>query len=97
MSHSELPVALENIIIDEVATVPTPINRKIDTSAPLEVGIAAKDGESVREEENPRIVDLALHAFFKGIGKDKRTFGNGQSWNEKGGKGGKDEGRNPWQ
>ena len=31
MSYSELLVALENIIIDKVATVPTARNRKIDT------------------------------------------------------------------
>ena len=50
MSHSEFLVALENIIIDKVATVPTTRNRNIDTSASMEIGTAAKDdGESVRE------------------------------------------------
>ena len=39
MSYSELLVALENIIIDKVATVPTASNRKIDTSAPMEIGM----------------------------------------------------------
>ena len=50
MSCSELLVALENIIIDKVATVPTARPRKIDTSAPMEVAMAAQgDGESARE------------------------------------------------
>ena len=43
MSYSELLVALENIIIDKVATVPTARNKEIDTSAPMEIGMAAKD------------------------------------------------------
>ena len=40
MSHSELLVALESIFIDQVASVPTARNRKIDTSAPMDVGMA---------------------------------------------------------
>ena len=35
MSYSELLVALENIIVDKVATVPTVRSRKADTSAPM--------------------------------------------------------------
>ena len=50
MSCNELLIALENIIIDEVATVPTARNMKIDTSAPMEVGMVVKDdGEILRE------------------------------------------------
>ena len=68
MSHSELLVALENIII-KVASVPTARNRKIDTRAPMEIGMAAKDdGEKLREGSQ-RTVDLALHAAYKGTGK----------------------------
>ena len=37
ISYSELFVALENIIIDKAATVPTARNRKTDTSAPMEI------------------------------------------------------------
>ena len=37
MSHSELLVALENIIIDKVASVPTARNKKIDTSFPMDI------------------------------------------------------------
>ena len=56
--------------------------------------MAAKDdGESVREEGDQRIVDIALQAVNKRIGKGKWIVGTGQSWNGKeyhGGKGGKD-------
>ena len=41
MSYSDLLGALENII-DMVATVPTVRNKKIDTSAPMQIGMAAK-------------------------------------------------------
>ena len=41
MSYSEFIVALENIIVDKVATVPTARTRKHDTSAPMEIGMAA--------------------------------------------------------
>ena len=70
MSCSELLVAPENIIIDKVATVLTVRSRKADTSAPIKIGVAAKDdGESAREEEDQRIVDLALQAICKGTGR----------------------------
>ena len=72
MSYSDLLVALENIIIDKVATVPTARIRKIDTRGPMEMGTATKDDdESVRAEGDQRIVDLALQAVYKGIGKGK--------------------------
>ena len=61
MSYSELLVALENIIIDKVATVPTARNKKIDTSAPMNIGMAAKEDGGVagwqrwqRWEEEPQ-------------------------------------------
>ena len=45
MSHDDL-------LIDKVATVPTTRNRKVDTSAPMEIGMAAKDdGDNLREGE----------------------------------------------
>ena len=37
MSNRELFVALENIIVDKVVTVPTARNKKHDTSAPMEI------------------------------------------------------------
>ena len=42
-----------------------------------------------------RIIDLFLQAVYKGTGKGKWGFGKGHNWNEKGGKGGKDAGKNP--
>ena len=51
MSYNELIIALENIIVDKVATVPTVRNKKHDTSAPMEIGMAAKeDGENASQE-----------------------------------------------
>ena len=96
MSYSELLGALENII-DKVATVPTARYRKIDTSAPVESGLAAKDdGESVREEGNQRIVDFALQAVYKGAGKGTNSFGKGQRWNHKGYQGGRAVAEGQW-
>ena len=98
MSYSELIVALENIIVDKVATVPTARSRKHDTSAPMKIGVAAKeDGENASQEGDQRIINLALQAVYKGTDKGKWSFGKGQNWNEKGGKGGKDGGKNSWQ
>ena len=98
MSYSELIVALENIIVDKVVTVPTARSRKHDTSAPMEIGMAAEaDGESASQEGDHKIINLALQAVHKGTGKGKWRFGKGQNWNEKGGKGGKDGGKNSWQ
>ena len=83
MSYSELFVALENIIIDKVATARS---GKIDTSAAMEIGMTAKEnGENANQEED--------QAVYKGIGKGNWSFGKGHNWNEKGGKGGKTEGR----
>ena len=81
MSYSELLVALENIIIDKVATVPAVRSKKQDTSAPMEIGMAAReDGESASQDGDQRIMDLALQAVYRGTGK-----------------GGKDGGKGPWQ
>ena len=59
MSYSELIVTLENIIIDKVATVPAVRSKKQGTSAPMEIGMAAReDGESASQEGDQRIIDL---------------------------------------
>ena len=51
MSYSVLVVALENIIVDKVVTVPIARNKKHDTWAPMEIGMAAKeDGENASQE-----------------------------------------------
>ena len=57
---------------------------------------AKEDGEGASQEVDQRIVDLALQAIDKGTGKGKWGFNKGQNWNEKGGKGGKDGGKNSW-
>ena len=84
MSYSEIIIALENIIVDKVATVPTARSRKHDTNTPIEIGMAAKeDGENASQEGEQRVTDLALQAVYKGTGKGKWGFGKGQSWNER--------------
>ena len=94
LSCSELIVALENIIIDKVAMVPTAKGKKHDTSAPMAIGTATKeDSENASQEGDQRIIDLVLQAVYKGAGKGKWSFGKSQHWNEKGGKGGKDRGK----
>ena len=71
MSCSELIVALGNIIVDKVATVPTARNKKHDTTAPMEIGMAAKkDGENASQEGDQRIMDIALQAVYKGTAKE---------------------------
>ena len=94
MSYSRLIIALENIIVDKVSTVPSSESRRNDTSAPMEIGMAAKeDGEIVSQEGDQRIMDFALQAVYQGTCKGKWGSGKGQNWNEKGGKGGKTEER----
>ena len=96
LSHGELIVALENIIVDKVAMVPTARGRKHDMSAPMEIGMAAKeDGENASQEGDQRIMDIVLQAVYKGTGKGKWGFSKGQNWNEKGGKGGQGGGKTP--
>ena len=102
MSYDEFLIALENILNDKVVTVPTVRIRKIDTSATMETGMAAKvDGENLREEGDHRIVDLALLAVNKGTGKGKGSLGKGQSWSgyqgDKGGKDSQQGGKKSWQ
>ena len=101
MSYSELLIAVENIIVDKEVTVPTARNKKVDTSGPMEIGMAAKgDDDSAREEGDQIIVNLALQAVYTGSGKGKWGSGEGQSWNGKGhhgGKGGNDGGKSPLQ
>ena len=64
MSYSELIIALEKIIVDKVSTVSKTKSRRNDTSAPMEIGMAAKKGDQ-------RIMDLALQAVYKGTDKGK--------------------------
>ena len=49
MSHDQLLIALENIIMDKISQHSQ--RKKLDTSALMEIGMAAKDdGENSREE-----------------------------------------------
>ena len=98
MSYSELTIALENIIVDKVVTVPTARNEKHDTSAPMDIVMTTKeDGENASQEGDQRIMDLALQAVYKGTGKGKWGFGKGQNWNEKGEKRRQAWRKDPWQ
>ena len=52
LKYADLLVALENLIIDKVSTVPTVRQNRVDTRAPMEVGMAGRDdSESSREQE----------------------------------------------
>ena len=74
MSYVELIIALENIV-DKVSTVPPSKSMRNDTSAPMEMGMAAKEErESVSQERDQRIMDLALPTVCKGTGKGKMVF-----------------------
>ena len=67
-------------MVDKIATVPTARGKKHDTSAPMEIRMAAKeDGDNASQEGDQRIIDLALEAENKGIGKGKWSFGKGQN------------------
>ena len=80
MLHTEIIIALEHIIVDKVSTVPSSKSRSHDTSAPMEIGMAPKqDGESVSQEGDQRIMDLALQAVYKGTNKGKMGI---QQWSK---------------
>ena len=52
LPYEELLIALENIIIDKVTTHSALKVKNIDTSAPMEIGMAAgTDGQCTREQE----------------------------------------------
>ena len=110
MSYSELLVALQNIVVDKVATVPTVMSTRPDTSTPMEIGMSAKDdGESTREEGYQSIVDFALQGeegFRKKvrIGGIKGTMvakvakmGGESPWQKSSGKKGCKGARERWQ
>ena len=63
-------VALENIDIDNVWTVPTVKSRKADTSAPMETGMAAKDDGKTREKMIKESWTSHNRLFTKGLAKE---------------------------
>ena len=69
LPYEELFIALENIIIDKVTTHSTSKGKQHDTSAAMEIGMAAgADGEETFEEEYGRTSELAVQAVYKGTG-----------------------------
>ena len=76
MSYSEIIIAFENIIVDQVSKFPSSKSRRNDTSAPMEIWDGSKeDGESVSQEGAQRIMDLALQA----VNKKEQAKENGDS------------------
>ena len=69
MSYSELFVALENIIVDKVATVRAVRVKKNDTSAPMEIGMAAREDSEGASQEGK---DPGRKAVVRKEAKDKR-------------------------
>ena len=71
MSYSELLVALENLIIDKVAKVPTVTSGKADTSTPMEKEWLRKMTVKVREEkEIKESWTSRCELFTKGMAKE---------------------------
>ena len=69
LPYEELPIALENIIMDKVTTHSASKVKKIDMSAPMQIGMAAgTDSEEAFEEEYGKTSGLALQAVYKGTG-----------------------------
>ena len=81
LPSDESLIALENIIIDKVTTHSAKVKR-IDTSAPVEIGMAAgTDGEETFEEGHGKASEIAVQAMYKGTGaKGGWSGGNGTSW-----------------
>ena len=68
-ANEELLIALDNIIIDKVTTRSASKVKKIDTSAPQDIGMAAgTDGEKAFEEGYGKASELAVQAAYKGTG-----------------------------
>ena len=65
----ELLIALENISIDKVTTYLASKVKKMETSAPLEIGVAVgTDGEEAFEGGYGTASELAVQAVYKGTG-----------------------------
>ena len=104
LNYEELLISLENIILDKVSTAPTTRHKKIDTSAPMDIGMTAKFGsERSSYQGDQRIMEIAKQTFYKGAGKGNWESGKVSSWTTQwyvDGKGGNDAnrgGKNFWQ
>ena len=82
LPYEELLIALENIIIDKVTTHSVSQVKKIDTSAPMDVGMAAgTECEEAFEEGYGKTSELAVQTVYKGAGpKCGWNGGEGPSW-----------------
>ena len=99
MSYSELIVALENIIVDKVVTVPTARNKKHGTSAPMEIGMAAKeDGENETPSRRPEDHGHRSAGFpQRELAEESDALACVRTGMRRVAKVAKDGGRNPWQ
>ena len=69
LPYEELLSALENILIDKVTTHSASEVKKIDTSAPMETGMAARSGgEEAFEEGYGKPSEFTVQAVYKGTG-----------------------------
>ena len=79
LTENCLLIALENIIIDKVTTHLSSKVKKIDTCAPIEIGMA--DGEEAFVEGCGKASELAVQAVYKETGaKCGWSGGKGPSW-----------------
>ena len=68
LPYEELHIAL-SIVIDKVSTHSAPKVKKIDTSAPMEIGMAeGADAEEAFEEGYGKTSELAVQAVYKVTG-----------------------------
>ena len=82
LKYEDVGVASENIMDDNVSTVPTSRQKKADTSVPMEIGIAAKDdSEGSNNEGDQQVIDIAQPVVYKGPGNGNWGSGKGPSWN----------------
>ena len=84
LPYEELLIATENITIDKVTAHSVSKVKKIDTSAPVEIGMTAgTDGEEACEGWYRKASQLAVQAAYRGTGaKGGWNGGKGPSWSE---------------
>ena len=86
LNYEELPIALENIIIDMVSRASATRQMKFDTRAPMEREIGAKDdSESSKEEGHQRIMEITKERA-KAFGGPERVQAGTHRGTQAGGK-----------